>query len=177
MNRVNFVTVAGSALALACCCASAMAADSAAGISHKDRQFIVKAGQAGAAEIAAGQLAVSKSSNPDVKQFGQHMVQDHTKAGDELKQIAQSKSLAVPSDPDWSHRHLAAKLEKANASDFDKLYIKEAGVKDHKDAVKLFTDESKNGTDPELRAFAERTLPTIQDHYRMAQDLAHSTAK
>ena len=168
---------AGPVIAIAIFGLVASAAAAAAAISSKDKQFVTKAVQAGKAEVAAGQLATSKSSSDDVKKFAQHMVDDHTKAGAELEQIAQSKGLTVPSDTDSAHKKLAKRLDAAQGADFDRLYAKEAGVKDHSGAVKLFEDEAKNGKDPDLKAFAAKTLPTIKDHYEMAKNLAGSLKK
>jgi putative membrane protein len=157
------VAVAGVLLSTA-----ALAAD----LSHRDKEFIKKATQAGKGEIAAAQVAQTQSSDPKVKAFAQQMIEDHGKAGDELAGIAQSKGVTPPADADSGHRKLAAKLQKLQNEDFDRKYAKEAGVKDHKGAVKLFTDEANKGKDPDLRAFASKTLPTIQHHYEMAQELA-----
>jgi putative membrane protein len=152
-------------------------AQASSDLSAKDKEFVTKATQAGLAEVAAGQMAESKSSNAQVKQFGEQMVQDHSKAGDELKSIAQAKGITPPDATDPAHRKLAAKLDAASADKFDRLYVKQAGVNDHKAAVKLFTDEANHGKDPDLKAFAQKTLPTIQGHYRMAQDLAQNVGK
>jgi putative membrane protein len=153
-------------------CASA---DSA--VSSKDREFMEKAARAGHAEVAAGKLASSKASNDQVKQFGERMVQDHGKAGEELKNIALGKGVTLPSGPDAAHKKLASKLESSKGADFDRLYVAEAGVKDHKEAVELFTDQAKNGKDADLKAFAQKTLPTIREHYQMAQDLNKAVKK
>ena len=147
------------------------------GMSTKDRQFISKAAQAGHAEVAAGKLAASQASRDDVKKFGQQMVDDHGKANDELTKIAQAKGITPPAEPDAAHQRLATRLQSAKAAGFDRLYVREAGVKDHKAAVALFTDEAKNGKDAELKAFAEKNLPTIKEHQKMAQDLARSAGK
>jgi putative membrane protein len=163
-NRIHVALALALAIPL-----SAFAADA---LSSKDKQFIAKAAQAGHAEVAAGKIANSKSTNDEVKKFGDQMVQDHGKANDELGAIAKTKGITPPSEPDAAHKKLASQLEKAKPGEFDKLYVREAGVKDHKAAVALFTDESKNGKDAELKAFAQKTLSTIQHHYEMAQDLA-----
>ncbi|HEV7822938.1 MAG TPA: DUF4142 domain-containing protein [Burkholderiales bacterium] len=146
-------------------------------LSSKDRQFISKAAQAGHAEVAAGKLAASQASSDEVKKFGQHMVDDHGKANEELARIAQAKGITPPAGPDAAHQRLATRLQAAKAAEFDRLYVSEAGVKDHKAAVALFTDQAKNGKDAELKAFAEKTLPTIKEHQKMAQDLARSAGK
>ena len=149
------------------------AADSA--VSAQDREFATKAAQAGHAEVTAGKLAASKASSGDVKKFATQMVDDHTKSGDELKPIAESKGIKLPAEPDAAHKQLAARLEKLQGAEFDRVYVAEAGVKDHKAAVDLFTAQAKNGKDPELKAFAQKTLPTVEHHYKMALDLAKST--
>ena len=142
----------------------------AARLSGLDRQFAIKAIQDGMAEVSTAKLAAANAASPDVKKFGEHMAQDHSKAGDELKQIAQNKGIAVPADTDRMHRKLAKQLQAMNGDKFDRLYMRE-GVKDHKNAVALFTKEAKSGKDPELRAFAGKTLPTLKEHLAMAQQV------
>jgi putative membrane protein len=137
----------------------------------------MKAAQAGLAEVAAGKLAASNAANAEVKKFGEHMAQDHAKANDELMQIAQSKSLALPAEPDRSHRRFAKQLQSLPGDKFDRTYMREAGIKDHKAAYALFSNEAKKGKDPELRAFAQKTLPDIQEHLKMAQDLAQLSGR
>jgi putative membrane protein len=105
------------------------------------------------------------------------MVDDHGKANDELARIAQGKGVTPPAEPDAAHQRLAARLQAAKGGEFDRLYVSEAGVKDHKAAAALFTDQAKNGKDAELKAFAEKTLPTIKEHEKMAQELARSAGK
>ena len=152
-------------------------ATKATSLSHADRAFAMKAAQAGLAEVAAGKLAASNAASADVKKFGEHMAQDHAKANDELMQIAQSKSLALPAEPDRSHQRLAKQLQGLSGDKFDKTYMREAGVKDHKAAYALFSNEAKKGKDPELRAFAQKTLPAIQEHMKMAQQLAQLSGR
>jgi putative membrane protein len=139
-------------------------------LSGLDKQFAIKAIQDGMAEISAGKLAAANAASADVKKFAEHMAQDHGKAGDELKQIAQNKGIAVPADTDRPHQKLAKQLQTLNGDKFDRLYMRE-GVKDHKNAVALFTKEAKSGKDPELRAFAGKTLPTLKEHLAMAQQV------
>ena len=151
-------------------CSFAAAEDNA--LSSRDKYFITKAAQAGHAEVAAGKIAGSKSSNDAVKKFSEEMVADHVKAGDELAAIAQKKGITPPAEPDSVHKKLNDKLESAKPGEFDKLYVREAGIKDHKAVVLLFEDQAKNGTDADLKAFAQKTLPTIKHHYQMAEDLS-----
>jgi putative membrane protein len=153
--------------------ASGFAAD-ASGLSSKDKTFMKKAAQAGTAEIGSGTLADSNSSNDQVKNFGREMVKDHTAAANELSQIAQAKGFTLPGEPDSSHKRLLKRLGKEGSPKFDKDYASKAGVDDHKDAVKLFTDEANHGKDADVKAYAAKTLPTLQHHYQMAQELASS---
>ena len=143
-----------------------------ASLARADKDFAMKAAQAGLAEVAAGKLAASNGANAEVKKFGEHMAQDHTKANDELMQIAQSKSLALPAEPDRAHQRLAKQLQGLSGDRFDRTYMREAGIKDHKAAYALFSNEAKKGKDPELRAFAQKTLPDIQEHLKMAQQVS-----
>ena len=138
-------------------------------LDHSDRKFLETAAKDGLAEVELGQLASQRAESPDVKQFGQRMVQDHGKANDQLKQLAQSKGMDVPTETDKSHQKKMAKLQKLNGAQFDKQYMDDM-VKDHKKDVKEFEKQSKNAKDADVRAFAAKTLPTLQDHLKMAKD-------
>jgi putative membrane protein len=134
-----------------------------------DKEFMTKAAQGGMAEVMLGQMASSKGTSPDVKNFGNRMVSDHGKANDELKQLAQNKGLTLPSDTDKEHKEAADKLSKANGKDFDKAYISNM-VEDHEKDVKEFEKQSKDAKDADLKAWVTKTLPTLQDHLKMAKD-------
>jgi putative membrane protein len=135
----------------------------------KEMKFVNEAAMGGMAEVKLGQLAVEKGSSEDVKKFGQMMVDDHTKANDELKSMAQSKQIDLPTDL-GKHQKMYDKLAAMSGSDFDKAYI-DAMVKDHKEDVSLFEKEANKGDDAELKAWAAKTLPTLQMHLQHAQDL------
>jgi putative membrane protein len=137
-------------------------------LSHGDREFIEDAAKGGLAEVQLGQLAAQKAENPDVKKFGQRMVDDHGKANDQLKQLASSKGLNLPTDLDRSARREHDKLSKLSGADFDREYMKHM-VSDHKKDVKDFQKEAKSGKDADVKNFASSTLPTLQDHLQMAQ--------
>src|SRR4051812_8515705 len=98
------------------------------------------------------------------------MVTDHSKANDELKQIISSKGASLPATPSRKENSAMDDLQKATGQDFDKKYV-EHMVKDHKKDVKEFEDATKNLSDPELRAFAQKTLPTLQDHLRQIEQI------
>jgi putative membrane protein len=96
------------------------------------------------------------------------MAEDHAKANDELKQIASAKGAQVPAALDKSEQKEIQKLEKLSGSDFDREYMKRM-VSDHKDDVSAFEKEAKSGKDAELKSFAQKTLPTLQEHMKLAQ--------
>nr|ALS88907.1 protein of unknown function (DUF4142) [uncultured bacterium] len=137
-----------------------------------DQKFVQQAAQAGIAEVDAGKLASSQGSSDSIKKFANQMVQDHGKANDELKQIAQGKGAIVPDTADRAHRSLLDKLKKLSGPQFDRRYIADAGVRDHQEAVRLFRDEANKGADPDVKAFAQKTLPVIESHLQMARDIA-----
>ena len=126
------------------------------------------AAQGGMAEVAGGQTASMQGTNPDVKTFGSQMVTDHSKANDELKQLATTKGLALPAETDDEHKKKLAEMAKKTGKDFDKAYMKDM-VEDHEKDVKDFENASKNATDPDLKAWAGKTLPTLQYHLEMAK--------
>ena len=124
--------------------------------------FMKDAAEGGMAEVQMGKLAASKAKDPAVKAFGQMMVTDHSKANDELKALAQKKNFQLPADI-GSHKSDMDDLSKENGADFDKDYVDKM-VDDHETDVKNFQREAENGTDPDVKAFAAKTLPTLQKH-------------
>jgi putative membrane protein len=133
-----------------------------------DKSWAQKAAVGGMAEVELGKLAQQKASNAQVKQFGAHMAEDHSKANSELQQIASSKGLALPTDLDATHKGKMAKMEKLSGAQFDRAYMSEM-VADHKKDVAEFRKQSTSGKDSDLKAFAAKTLPTLEDHLKMAQ--------
>jgi putative membrane protein len=125
------------------------------------------------AEVETGKLALEKAQDPKVKEFAQHMVDDHGKMLEELKQLAQSKSVQLPSVPDAKHQKVMKKLQSASGADFDREYMR-AMVKDHRDALKLAQRTAKGAKDAELKASAHKAAPEIQEHLKMAQDISKS---
>jgi putative membrane protein len=144
-------------------------------LDHSDRKFLETAAKDGLAEVELGQLASQRAESPDVKQFGQRMVQDHGKANDQLKQLASSKGVDVPTETDKSHQKKMEKLQKLQGAQFDKQYMDDM-VKDHKKDVKEFQKEAKSAKDPDVKNFAAQTAPTLQEHLQMAE-AAQKTAK
>jgi putative membrane protein len=133
-----------------------------------DRKFIEKAASGGMAEVKLGQLAMEKGTSPAVKEFGKRMVDDHGKANDELKEIASKKNFAMPTEVDSESKATYDKLTKLSGTDFDKAYM-DAMVKDHDKDVKEFKKETSTANlDPDLKAWAEKTLTVIEEHDHMA---------
>ena len=137
----------------------------------RDKKFAMTAAAGGLAEVATARMALERSSSDDVKQYAQRMIDDHTRANTELMQLASSKGLTLPTGPDAKHQAMMQKMMKLSGTDFDREYIKTAGVKDHEKMAKLFMDEQTKGRDADLKAFAASTLPAVQMHLTMARDM------
>jgi len=136
-----------------------------------EQAFAKEAAIGGLAEVQLGNLAKQNAASSDVKQFGDRMVTDHGKANDELKQWASSHNVALPTELDAKHKAVVDRLSKLNGDAFDKAYMKDM-VADHKEDVAKFRKESTSGKNADLKAWAGKTLPTLEDHLKMAQDTA-----
>jgi len=135
-----------------------------------DKKFAMDAAVGGMAEVELGKLATQKATNPDVKQFGQRMVDDHGKANDELKTVASKESIDLPTSLDSKHQATVDRLSKLSGAYFDKAYVREM-VKDHDMDVKEFQKEAQNGQNTSVRDFASKTLPTLEEHQKMIHDI------
>lgn len=142
-----------------------------AGMASADSSFVKKAARGGLAEVELGQLAVEKASSEDVKKFGQRMVDDHSKANDELKQVAAQEHIDLPQEPRAKDKATKARLEKLSGAEFDHAYMADM-VKDHKADVAEFAHASKTAKDPSIKSFAEKTLPTLREHLKEAERIA-----
>jgi putative membrane protein len=137
-------------------------------LSNSDRKFVQEAAIGGMAEVEMGNLAQKNASSDAVKQFGQKMVSDHTKANDDLKQVASSKGVQVPAALDHKNQRALDQLSKKSGADFDKAYMSQM-VDDHKKDVAEFKKESNAAKDPDVKNFATQTLPTLREHLQLAQ--------
>jgi putative membrane protein len=146
---------------------SVAAADSDKG-NHPDGKFFKEAAQGGLAEVALGQLAVDKAESEAVKNFGQRMVTDHGNANQELQTLAASEGVTLPTDMGKEHKALLKKLSGMSGAEFDKAYMKEM-IKDHKKDVSAFKKEAEQGKDEDVKNWAAKTLPTLQEHHTLAQ--------
>lgn len=133
--------------------------------------FWNEAAMGGMAEVSMAQLALQKSQSESVRQFAQHMVDDHTAANNELMSLASSKNVTLPTGLDAKHQAMMTKMGSMSGMDFDREYMK-GQVKDHEKMVKLFQNEAANGADADVKAFAAKTLPTLQSHLQMARSMS-----
>jgi len=150
---------------------SDMNSSASAKVSSADRTFISKAAEGGLAEVELGQLAQDKAQDSKVKEFGKRMVDDHSKANDQLKSLASSKGVNLPSDLNAKDKAEKDRLSKLSGEQFDKAYMSHM-VKDHTKDVIEFRKESQSAKDPEVKSFASSTLPTLEEHLKMAKSIA-----
>ncbi len=140
-----------------------------------DAKFAMTAAMGGMAEVELGRLAAQKGASDEVRQFGQRMVDDHTKANEQLMQLASSKGITLPAALDPKHQAEAQRLSALSGDRFDREYVKMM-VKDHKKDVGEFQKEAARGADPDFKSFAATTLPTLQGHLRMIQRISDKMA-
>jgi putative membrane protein len=139
-------------------------------LSRSDYRFFEKAARGGMEEVELGQLAQQKAANQTVREFGQRMVQDHSKANDELKQVAAQEGLAFPARMSRSENSTMQRLEGLNGASFDQAYAKDM-VKDHTKDVNEFQKAAQSIQNPALRDWAQKTLPVLQEHLRLAKSM------
>lgn len=140
-------------------------------MSNEDKDFVIKAGMGGLAEVQMGNLALQKASNADVKAFAQRMVTDHSKANAELAQLATTKGLALPTELADAHKSGYEHLNGLSGAEFDKAYMQHM-VADHETAVADFDKASTSATDADLKAWAGKTLPALKEHLELAKTTA-----
>ncbi|WP_316738868.1 DUF4142 domain-containing protein [Pedobacter aquatilis] len=139
-------------------------------VDKNDAEFVVKAANGGIAEVDLAIIAQQKTKDGDVNEFAAMMIADHTLANEELKALATKKNITLPSSVGKDELKLKEELTRQEAKDFDKAYV-DAMVKDHKNDVKLFEDGSKKLKDNELKAFVDKTLPTLKRHLAEIENL------
>ena len=142
---------------------------------NADHHFAMEAAEGGMAEVELGQLAADKASNGKVKEFGQRMVNDHGKAGDELKSIASSKNITLPAEINTKHKATKDRLSKLSGAAFDRAYMAEM-VKDHQMDSAAFHKEASTGKDAEIKAFASKTSAMVDEHLKMAREAQKEVA-
>lgn len=137
--------------------------------SKKDQDFLTKAAAGGLYEVQAGNLAQEKGRSPAVKSFGDMLIKDHSAANEELKALAAKKGVTLPTAPPDDKTKRLDKM--AKAKDFDKEFVEEVGLDDHKKDIKLFETASKGADDADVKAFAAKTLPTLKAHREHAEGM------
>ena len=144
--------------------------------SGADLKFAMMVAQTDVAEIQVGHLALQKGGSDQVKSLAQKLIDDHTKTSEAMKQIALTKGITLPQEPDAKHKALATKLESESGVQFDKDFIA-ANSADHHRVVTAFEKEANGGVDPEIKGFASHFLPAIKEHTRMIDQAKDGTGK
>ncbi|MBA3786722.1 MAG: DUF4142 domain-containing protein [Acidobacteria bacterium] len=132
--------------------------------------FMTEAAKGGMAEVELSRLATTKAQNAEVKKFAQKMIEDHTNANTEMKQLAGKKNVTLPTELDAEHKAIKDNLSGLSGAEFDKAYVN-AMVSDHEKTVLLFKKQSDGGTDADAKAFASKTLPKLQMHLDMIKGI------
>ena len=133
-------------------------------------RFLRYAAADGLFHVEAGKLAVQRASSEDVKKFGQHAIEHHSQINDELMNLASTKGVTLPKKMTKREREVLDKIAKLSGPDFDKAYIK-IEASHHSRDLSVFQKEAKDGEDPDVKAWAAKTLPTIEEHLKMLSDL------
>lgn len=144
-------------------------------VTPMERAFLKEAAQGDMAEVQLGQLAQEKAAAPEVKQFAQRMVNDHTQNQDQLKQVAQQVGYTLPDQVAAKDKATKERLEKLSGKSFDHAYMLDM-VRDHTQDVAKFKTE-KNATTPEIKSYASQTLPTLESHLKDAKSIEPKTGR
>jgi putative membrane protein len=134
---------------------------------------VKEAASGGTSEVELGELAKLRSTTDTVRTFGDRMIKDHIRANTELREIATQKGASMPAQLSQSDQSSIESLQDLSGTAFDKAYASTM-VKDQKNSVKEFMDASEDLKDPDLKAFAQRTAPTLEEHLRMAEEMENS---
>jgi len=139
-------------------------------LSAADKRFIEDAAQAGKAEVTIGQLAAERASSDEVKTFAKRMVDDHKKFNDELKKLAEQKGVTLPDKLSNTEKAAEEHLSGLSGDKFDRAYLDHM-ISDHKKDVAEFKKMAQTAQDPDLKAWASKTVTTLEDHLRQAEAL------
>lgn len=139
-------------------------------VADMDRDWAMKSADGGMMEVQSSELAMNTSSNQAVKDFAKMMIDDHTKANNELKSLAASKGISLPATLGPEHKAKYDELAAKKGADFDKAYVATMDM-DHQKTVQSFKDYSQNGTDADMKGWASKTLPTLEHHAMMVKDM------
>lgn len=164
-GAVMFLTLGGLAIA--------QKSDDATNFNGKpradDARFARKAATGGMLEVELGKIAVQKASSEKVKQFGQRMIDDHSKAADDLKGIAAKDNITLPTELSPRQKAIVDRFASMSGTGFDRAYMRDM-LRDHQTDIADFQNEANNGLNADLKSWATTTLPTLQEHLRIARD-------
>ena len=171
-----------TALAAACSVpllATAQTMDSPASsvLSKADQKIVAGMAQANMAEVEAGKLALANAQSPAVKAYAQQMIDDHTRALADVTTLATNKGVALPTEVDARHKAMAAKLSKLKGVKFDRMYMQQAGVNDHKQVHAKLKKDAATAKDPDVKALAAKMMPTVEEHLHKATAKPNQAAK
>ncbi|MGA9586798.1 MAG: DUF4142 domain-containing protein [Terracidiphilus sp.] len=155
------------------CARSVSVAQDTTSPSASDKKIVQAALQGGTAEVRLGQLAVQKSNTQDVKQFGQKMIDDHTKLGDQMKEVAQKEGISIPTGAPAKDKQLETTLSSLSGDSFDNAYIK-AMIKDHQHDLSEFKREANSGNDTSIEDAASQGRQVISEHLKLIEQIAKS---
>jgi putative membrane protein len=145
------------------------AARSGSKVSSGDQKMMRDIAYSNLSEVAAGKLALERSQSDDVKSFAQKMIDDHTKAQQELQTLAESKGVKLPTEPDAKHKALAKVMSGLKGDAFDKRYLKQGGLNDHENTHKLLQRVQSRANDSDLKAYAAKTITAVDQLLSLAQ--------
>ncbi|WP_275555071.1 DUF4142 domain-containing protein [Mixta sp. Marseille-Q2659] len=151
--------------------------ESSAQLSSGDEKALKDMAQANINEIAAAKIALSKAQSSEVKAFAQQMVKDHGDALNKVQTVAQQKGVTLPTEPDAMHKAMATKLESQSGDAFDKLYMENAGTKDHQMVLSKLQSDSKMIKDPDVKALADAHTPVVEQHLKAAEQMSMQSGK
>ena len=139
-------------------------------VNDADRDFVSKAASGGTAEVELGRVATQRAVRPSVRSFAERMVADHGRANAELAALARRKGLEVPTALEPSQQAMRDRLSGLSGPDFDRAYMSEI-VRDHTEDIALFERAAEISSDPDLKAWATRSLPMLRDHLALARQV------
>ncbi|WP_318377699.1 DUF4142 domain-containing protein [Enterobacter sp.] len=146
-------------------------------LSAGDEKALKDMAQANINEIAAAKIALDKAQSSDVKSFAQKMVDDHGDALSKVQAVAGKKGVTLPTEPDSAHKAMAEKLEKQGGDAFDKMYMENAGTKDHKMVLSKLKSDAMNIKDPDVKALADAHTPVVEQHLKSAEQMSMKSGK
>lgn len=155
--------------------AQTMNTPAASALVKADQKIVVGMAHANIAEIEAGKLALANSQNAEVKAYAQKMIDDHSRALADVTTLAQNKGVTLPTTPDAKHKAMVAKLAKLKGDKFDKMYMAQAGVQDHKQVHAMLKKDQARAQDADVKALAAKMMPTVEEH--LATATSKSAAK